>query len=557
MIDSIGNLPFGIPTTLRYSSEVYVLYFAGAAYNEIIILARPEVDPQTLARILDSAIAKTRFESEPVEWEQAVDFSAARAHFPNGKIMSLNASTLAPVGFVIAGIKRGGLHPYAILRIPEYATAPILPQPGVRGNGTWYYATNFPVDLSLNVSAAVPISSALKAFAAMFSFPVVILLSICIGILVARSNRIHIDIRRRFYIKIIRYSFIIGFAIYILSIVVYAKSVNQLLIGDIWFGRIGAASTKGPLMMLPFLAILLLAPITAMVEKKLFGHAQGTPQQHVNPKEKRLYKYFGIASIISMILGLFLLFGLDYLDGVNKWLYFFTRCLGFGLAFFGPILVQQVFKRSLKKYQKISTDDGLTARANVLAENIGVAVKHVNIDEGTAGIAYAMAFALPGQTVRVTRKLIDVLTPEEVDFILAHEIAHLKKRHIPRQIAIVVFAFVLLQIPFFLPAAGIHISRGLALLNLLFSLTGLLLLFGGTAWLSRKREREADRIALETTRNLDAAVSSLVKIIQCSPHPYIHDIDDFSTHPKISKRLNTLRQQAKKMGLVSTPLSPY
>jgi Zn-dependent protease with chaperone function len=56
-------------------------------------------------------------------------------------------------------------------------------------------------------------------------------------------------------------------------------------------------------------------------------------------------------------------------------------------------------------------------------------------------------------------------------------------------------------------------------------------------------------MALEVTRNLDGIVSALTKLAQHSPMPYLAQVEDLSTHPALSHRIERLRQIAKELGI--------
>jgi Zn-dependent protease with chaperone function len=56
-------------------------------------------------------------------------------------------------------------------------------------------------------------------------------------------------------------------------------------------------------------------------------------------------------------------------------------------------------------------------------------------------------------------------------------------------------------------------------------------------------------MALEVTRNLDGIVSALTKLAQHSPMPYLVEVEDLSTHPALSHRIERLRQIAKELGI--------
>jgi Zn-dependent protease with chaperone function len=75
----------------------------------------------------------------------------------------------------------------------------------------------------------------------------------------------------------------------------------------------------------------------------------------------------------------------------------------------------------------------------------------------------------------------------------------------------------------------------------LFSIVLIMLLIGGI--LSKLAELQADRIALDFTRNYSAAESALTNMVKHSQIPEFHEMD-LSSHPRVSKRLRILRQIA-------------
>ena len=181
----------------------------------------------------------------------------------------------------------------------------------------------------------------------------------------------------------------------------------------------------------------------------------------------------------------------------------------------------------------------------------------VIVDESPDGCEYAFAFAFPSAVV-VSRKLLEVLTPEEIRCALAHKLAHLKLRHLSRWLPLLfpcvalfslsLLTFAVLTIrdrwlpavdPVWLITVGIFLAPTLALF----------LLFFGMRWISRRQEFEADRMALEVTRNLDGIVSALTKLVQHSLMPYLAEVENHSIHPALSHRIERLRQIAKELGI--------
>jgi Zn-dependent protease with chaperone function len=181
----------------------------------------------------------------------------------------------------------------------------------------------------------------------------------------------------------------------------------------------------------------------------------------------------------------------------------------------------------------------------------------VIVDESPDGCEHAFTFVFPSAVV-VSRKLLEVLTPEEIRCALAHELAHLKLRHLSRQYPLLFLCVALFSLSPLTFAVLTIRDRWLPAVDPVWLITvgiflaptfALFLLFFGTRWISRRQEFEADRMALEVTRNLDGIVSALTKLVQHSPMPYLAQVEDLSTHPALSRRIERLRQIAKELGI--------
>jgi STE24 endopeptidase len=144
---------------------------------------------------------------------------------------------------------------------------------------------------------------------------------------------------------------------------------------------------------------------------------------------------------------------------------------------------------------------------------------------------------------------------DEIVAVLAHEIGHYKKRHIPKRmvagIALSGVFFALLG--FFLRQEGLYAAfgvsslslyAGLVFFGLLYTPLDTLLSIAMNAW-SRKQEYEADRYALETTARGADLVSALRKLAarnlsNLTPHPF--HVALHHSHPPVLRRIEVLRQ---------------
>ncbi len=173
-------------------------------------------------------------------------------------------------------------------------------------------------------------------------------------------------------------------------------------------------------------------------------------------------------------------------------------------------------------------------------------------------------------TVTVTTGLLDGLTDEEIEAVLAHELTHIRNGDVRLMVVAVVIAGAISLV-------GELIFRGMGRVRLssdndrksggaiIAILVGVAIII--VAWLlavvvrlslSRTREYLADAGAVELTKNPDAMISALLKIagradIEGVPSGVMdmcfeNDPDDiadlFSTHPSIAKRIQALVETA-------------
>lgn len=218
-----------------------------------------------------------------------------------------------------------------------------------------------------------------------------------------------------------------------------------------------------------------------------------------------------------------------------------------------------------------------------LLENLciskGMPMPRLQIMETDALNAYAAGLTRGQYTVTVTRGLLRSLDRNELEGVLAHELAHIRHGDVRLMVVAAVFVGVIALAAEMALRNGDVIMRsalasgsrtrkgndrgGGALLLLLLAGLAILLLarllsFATQMAISRAREYMADMEAVQMTRNPDAMVSALLKI---SGKSDIADVPDdvrgmffdngrsfmgglFSTHPPIPKRVEALRRHA-------------
>jgi STE24 endopeptidase len=149
--------------------------------------------------------------------------------------------------------------------------------------------------------------------------------------------------------------------------------------------------------------------------------------------------------------------------------------------------------------------------------------------------------------------LVNQLGPEELEAVLAHEIGHYRRGHIPKMIAVSAlmtlggFAFIawLAQSNWFNPAFGFPLGELAPSLLLFGLLSGAV-----TFWLSplgnyfsRKHEYEADAFARDAMGGPKAMLGALHKLAQknlsnLTPHPWFSAF--YYSHPTMIERERAL-----------------
>ena len=263
---------------------------------------------------------------------------------------------------------------------------------------------------------------------------------------------------------------------------------------------------------------------------------------------------------LAFALGLPLLWALLSLirwAGVTWWIW------GFALMFGVQMLMLVLYpKLILPLFNRLTPlpEDTLRARLMALAERTGFAARTIEVMDGSKRSGHSNAFFTGfGRFRRIVLydTLIAQLTPEELEAVLAHEIGHYRRGHIPKMLALTAllqfagFAVVawLAASPWFNPAFGFS-SGQLAPALLLFGLLGGTVTFWLsplTNLLSRRHEYEADAFAREALAGPVPMVGALRKLAQknltnLTPHPWFSGFH--YSHPTMLERENALADSA-------------
>jgi len=239
--------------------------------------------------------------------------------------------------------------------------------------------------------------------------------------------------------------------------------------------------------------------------------------------------------------------------GTHWWLYVWLFWLGFNLLalLIYPTLIAPLFN----KFTPLA-DASLKARIEALMARCGFRASGLFVMDGSKRSAHGNAYFTGfGQAKRIVffDTLLEKLTPEEIEAVLAHELGHYRRRHVWKRIGVLALASlgflwllgVLIEAPWFYEGLGMA-SHGTAPALVLFSLVIPVFTFPLSPLMSafsRRHEYEADAYAAQQTRAGDL-VAALVKLYRdnaatLTPDPLYSTFYD--SHPPAAARIAQLR----------------
>jgi STE24 endopeptidase len=260
--------------------------------------------------------------------------------------------------------------------------------------------------------------------------------------------------------------------------------------------------------------------------------------------------------LLLIVLGVILLSSLFLLvryAGDMWWVYACAFFLGFQLLM--TVLYPTVIAPIFNKFTPID-DPELIFRIEDLAKREGIEIKGIYQMDATKRSRHTNAyFSGLGKTKRIVLfdSLIQSHDADEIMAVLAHEIGHLKKNHIKKQLALSTAVSVLLfylaskMITWELMFEGFGFSimpayAGLFLVGIMWEPVSFFLGPAGMA-LSRRFEREADLYSLRIIRDSGPLVRALKKIAKdnlsnLQPHPLYAWLN--YSHSPLLERIRTL-----------------
>jgi Zn-dependent protease with chaperone function len=178
-------------------------------------------------------------------------------------------------------------------------------------------------------------------------------------------------------------------------------------------------------------------------------------------------------------------------------------------------------------------------RALKVARGMGVTLHRVFVvpaGKGHLTNAYGMSNA-----IALTDSLGQLLNDREMDFVVAHEVAHVKLKHGRKDLLLVVAIFTITALSLFLLSSqrkNFHpVFQLLAIFGPLIALY----------YCSRRFEYSADREAIGFTDAPEIAVQALAKLYQSRELPAAPDpfTELFMTHPTLAHRVGAIMKQGQ------------
>jgi len=239
------------------------------------------------------------------------------------------------------------------------------------------------------------------------------------------------------------------------------------------------------------------------------------------------------------------------------WAWVFFTAFEILLMWLYPVVIAPLFN----KYEPIK-DEALKEKITFLLSKVGLKAKGIyQVDEGKRSKHTNAYFTGIGKTKRIV--LFDTLlashSQEEILAVLAHEIGHWKKKHILKQLIFMIaaslvllyFVYLIVNWPPLYSTFGLKqtpVYAGLLLVSIYLSCAGFFFSPLG-AFISRRYEREADKMAVELVGTSEPMINALKRLAKDNlsnlhPHPWY--VWFYYSHPPLIERIEYLKTMDKK-----------
>jgi STE24 endopeptidase len=259
---------------------------------------------------------------------------------------------------------------------------------------------------------------------------------------------------------------------------------------------------------------------------------------------------------LALLLGVPILYLFYYL--ILKSPHFYWVYLAGFLFFFSVILAQIAPKIILPLFYKLIplSDESLKSRLRDLCAREGFTLKEVfsfNLSKNTRKANAAFLGLGRTRTIILADTLLEKFTPEEIEGVFAHELGHLVRRHIFKQLMIGLilnFGGLYLLSKIYQVTVAYYGGQGLHDLGVLpmfffWAVLGGFLVMPFSNSISRRFEWEADEYACQKSPHPEFLISSFEKLAEInladpSPPRWVEIF--FHSHPAVEKRIAHVKQ---------------
>jgi STE24 endopeptidase len=260
--------------------------------------------------------------------------------------------------------------------------------------------------------------------------------------------------------------------------------------------------------------------------------------------------------ISTVLMGFMLAAFMAFINYLPKswwfWAWVFFTMFEILLMWLYPVVIAPLFN----KFEPIK-DELLKEKITALMAQVGLKAKGIyQVDEGKRSKHTNAYFTGIDKTKRIV--LFDTLlashSPEEILAVLAHEIGHWKKKHILKQLIFMIaasliglyFVYLIVNWPPLYSTFGLiytPVYAGLFLVSLYLSCVGFFLSPLG-AFITRRYEREADKMAIELVGTSEPMINALKRLAKDNlsnlhPHPWY--VWFYYSHPPLIERIEYLK----------------
>jgi hypothetical protein len=532
LLESVQEGGTDLPMSLLTRRDVYLFVTVGAAYTDVIALANPSVPASTLAQALAGASAGTSLSAQTVTWSSD-DYSAARLFVHSHPGFRIRSTHSVPLGALIAGLRRSGYLPHCLLRVPVYATSVGLPPPcRPLTHYAWYDEAQVAPLKQVTVQAALTPVDVLIPLFFLFFMGAVGSVDLIIATRIAKDTRLPLEVRRRRFHAWVTYPIFGAIFLQVTAMLYCLQTTHPMALADLWFGSV-SATTVVPFLVLGIAVMPVFLMISTRKQIKLLGATPGVfSKVPMSPEEKAVHQRMarwtslphGVAAVAFGA-------GIAFVPR-HSTLYPMLHPALMVLLVTWAAIVPRFFRKPLSAFTRVTVDHDLTWRARQLGTQMGLRLQDVRIIDSAAASIAADITTERGGHFQVTRKLVEIMSPEEIDFLLTSQAARMQVKDNGAARAVL-----LALLPSFAPVALVAwLLSGhpaLAFFNLMpIFIPVIFLCLMLPFFLQKKLARsgtgkalEADRKALEVVGNPAVAEAALVKMMQYPSGPAVAGVN--------------------------------